>query len=38
VNPRIAVATILLYVPLGTGGSDSAPLVRQVMARFFNGG
>jgi penicillin-binding protein 2 len=38
VNPRIAVATILLYVPLGTGGSDSAPLVRQVMARYFNGG
>jgi penicillin-binding protein 2 len=37
-NPRIAVATILLYVPLGTGGSDSAPLVRQVMARYFSGG
>jgi penicillin-binding protein 2 len=34
-NPRIAVATILAYMPLGTGGDNSAPLVRRVMARFF---
>ena len=25
------------YVPLGTGGDRAAPLVRQVMARFFSG-
>ncbi len=37
VNPRIAVATILAYVHLGEGGTDSAPLVRQVMSRFFAG-
>lgn len=34
-DPRIAVATVLAYMPLGTGGDSSAPLVRQVMARFF---
>ena len=33
--PTIAVATILPYIPLGTGGSDAAPLVRQVMAAHF---
>ena len=37
VNPRIAVATILAYVHLGEGGTDSAPLVRRVMAQFFAG-
>ena len=35
-DPRIVVATILARVHLGTGGSDSAPLVRRVMAAFFN--
>jgi len=35
-DPRIAVATILVEVPLATGGSDSAPLVRQLMAYFFS--
>jgi cell division protein FtsI/penicillin-binding protein 2 len=30
--PTISVATVLLHVPLATGGSDAAPLVRQVMA------
>jgi penicillin-binding protein 2 len=29
--PTIAVATALLHVPLATGGSDAAPIVRQVM-------
>ena len=33
--PTIAVATILPYIPLGTGGSDAAPLVRAVMAAHF---
>ncbi len=37
-DPRIAVATVLAYVHAGTGGTDSAPLVRRVMARFFAGG
>jgi penicillin-binding protein 2 len=36
VNPAITVATILVRVPLATGGSDSAPLVRQVMAYYFS--
>ncbi len=35
-NPKITVATILVRVPLATGGSDSAPLVRQVMAYYFS--
>ncbi|MGH2418410.1 MAG: penicillin-binding transpeptidase domain-containing protein, partial [Candidatus Limnocylindria bacterium] len=35
-GPTIAVATVLLHVPLATGGSDAAPLVRQVMAAHFN--
>jgi hypothetical protein len=26
---------VLPYIPLGTGGSDAAPLVRQVMATHF---
>ncbi|HEX2194321.1 MAG TPA: penicillin-binding transpeptidase domain-containing protein [Candidatus Limnocylindria bacterium] len=34
-NPSISVATVLVRVPLATGGSDAAPLVRQVMARHF---
>jgi cell division protein FtsI/penicillin-binding protein 2 len=33
--PVISVATILPYIPLGTGGSDAAPLVRRVMAAHF---
>lgn len=36
--PRISVATVLVRVPLGTGGSDAAPLVRRVMAAYFGGG
>jgi penicillin-binding protein 2 len=32
---QISVATVLVRVPLATGGSDAAPLVRQVMARYF---
>ncbi|HEX7172865.1 MAG TPA: penicillin-binding transpeptidase domain-containing protein [Candidatus Limnocylindria bacterium] len=36
-DPSISVATVLPYIPLGTGGSDAAPLVRSVMAaHFFN--
>ncbi len=35
-KPEIVVATILAYVPLGTGGDRAAPLVRQVMARYFS--
>jgi penicillin-binding protein 2 len=34
-DPEIAVATIMVHVHLATGGSDSAPLVRRVMAAFF---
>jgi penicillin-binding protein 2 len=34
-DPSIAVATILPHIPLGTGGSDAAPLVRDVMAVHF---
>jgi cell division protein FtsI/penicillin-binding protein 2 len=37
-NPRIAAATVLVRVPLATGGSDAAPLVRRVFATFFAGG
>ena len=37
-DPRIAVATVLVRVPLATGGSDAAPLVRQVMTKYFAGG
>jgi len=36
-RPQISVATVLVRVPLATGGSDAAPLVRRVMARYFNG-
>ncbi|HEX7195356.1 MAG TPA: penicillin-binding transpeptidase domain-containing protein [Candidatus Limnocylindria bacterium] len=34
-DPAISVATILPYIALGTGGTDAAPLVRQVMAAHF---
>jgi penicillin-binding protein 2 len=34
-DPTISVATILPNIPLGTGGSDAAPIVRQVMAAHF---
>jgi len=34
-DPTISVATVLPNIPLGTGGSDAAPLVRQVMAAHF---
>jgi penicillin-binding protein 2 len=34
-DPSIAVATVLVRVPLSTGGADAAPLVRQVMAAHF---
>ena len=34
-DPTISVATILAFIPLGTGGSDAAPLVRHVMATHF---
>jgi penicillin-binding protein 2 len=34
-DPSISVATILPYIALGTGGTDAAPLVRQVMAAHF---
>lgn len=37
-NPRIAAATVLVHVPLATGGSDAAPLVRRVFTTFFSGG
>jgi penicillin-binding protein 2 len=35
-DPTIAVATVLPYIRLGTGGTDAAPLVRQVMAAHFS--
>ena len=34
-DARIAVATVLVHVKLATGGTDAAPLVRRVMARYF---
>ncbi|MEO5986901.1 MAG: penicillin-binding transpeptidase domain-containing protein [Candidatus Limnocylindria bacterium] len=33
--PTVSVATVLPNIPLGTGGSDAAPLVRRVMAAHF---
>ncbi len=33
--PTISIATVLPNIPLGTGGADAAPLVRQVMATHF---
>jgi penicillin-binding protein 2 len=35
-DPTISVATVLANIPLGTGGSDAAPLVRRVMATHFS--
>lgn len=35
-DPTISVATVLLDIALGTGGTDAAPLVRAVMAAQFN--
>jgi cell division protein FtsI/penicillin-binding protein 2 len=35
-DPKITVATVLVRVPLATGGSDSAPLVRRLMAYYFS--
>ena len=37
-NGKIAVATVLVHVRLATGGTDAAPLVRRVMAKYFFGG
>jgi len=34
-RPTISIATVLVRVPLATGGSDAAPLVRRVMAQHF---
>lgn len=34
-SPTVSVATVLPNIPLGTGGSDAAPLVRRVMAAHF---
>jgi penicillin-binding protein 2 len=37
-NPRIAAATVLVHIALGTGGTDAAPLVRRVFSTYFSGG
>jgi penicillin-binding protein 2 len=34
-NPEIAAATVLVHVPLATGGSDAAPLIRRVFTTYF---
>jgi penicillin-binding protein 2 len=34
-DPEIVVATILAFVEIGTGGSRTAPLVRQLMGAYF---
>jgi penicillin-binding protein 2 len=34
-DPSIVAATVLPHIPLGTGGSDAAPLVRRVMSAHF---
>jgi penicillin-binding protein 2 len=34
-SPTIAVATVVVTVPLGTGGDFAAPIVRQIMAAHF---
>jgi cell division protein FtsI/penicillin-binding protein 2 len=34
-DAQISVATVLVHVRLATGGTDAAPLVRRVMARYF---
>lgn len=35
---KIVVVTVLVNVTVGTGGSRTAPLVRQVLAKYFAGG
>ena len=35
-DAEIVVATVLVRIHLGTGGSDAAPLVRRVMTTYFN--
>lgn len=37
-NAQIVVATVLVHVVIGTGGSRTAPLVRRVLAKYFAGG
>jgi penicillin-binding protein 2 len=37
-NPRIAAATVLVHIRLGTGGTDAAPLIRRVFTTYFSGG
>jgi penicillin-binding protein 2 len=34
-DPQIAMATVLLYIHLGTGGTDAAPLDRRIMTTYF---
>lgn len=34
-DAEIVVATVLVHVTIGTGGSRTAPLVRQVLAKYF---
>jgi penicillin-binding protein 2 len=34
-DPMVVAATVLPYIPLGTGGSDAAPLVRRVFTAYF---
>jgi penicillin-binding protein 2 len=34
-DPEVVVVTVLLNVTVGTGGSRTAPLVRQVLAKYF---
>jgi cell division protein FtsI/penicillin-binding protein 2 len=34
-NPTIAVATVVVTVPLGTGGDFAAPITRRVMEAYF---
>jgi penicillin-binding protein 2 len=36
-DPRVSIATVLIYMPLGTGGENTAPLVRSVLAQYFAG-
>ena len=34
-GPTIAVATVVVTVPLGTGGDFAAPITRRVMEAYF---
>ena len=34
-DPEVVVVTVLVHVTVGTGGSRTAPLVRQVLAKYF---